>query len=256
MYVDIVSKFDIRNTLPGLQHNFCDLWNEIARDLPSFQSSPIPYQFLIPFRNLYIALHQGTDAAPTAFDASTDDQAGDLYESSSFPLCNIPGHHPDSSTTPSQTTSSPPADLPVNVETSHTSLDLITQGPTDTPPIISPTSNSVSYPQLAPAVSISIPHPSFSLLSTSSNIPDPQSNADFRAVPDVPLSLLSGPVASDTPLPLASTLATSISLPPPLDTTEKSRESAMSVPDLATDPSRLQVSIDTAPSSDGIDRSE
>ena len=39
-----LSKFDIRNTLPGLQHDFCTLWNEIAqeaRNQGSF-STPAP----------------------------------------------------------------------------------------------------------------------------------------------------------------------------------------------------------------------
>jgi Family of unknown function (DUF6535) len=219
--LSLMSKFDIRNTLPGLQHDFCDLWNEITQEAQSRET--IPYHFLMPIRHLYIPLHQGTDAAPTAFDASTDGTEGALYESSSYPLCNIPGHHSDSSTAHPQTTTSPPADPPVDVETSHTSFDLISQGPIDTALIISPTSNSESYPHIAPAVSISTPHPSFSLPSTSSNIP----------------------------YPLPSMLATSIPLPPPLDITQQSHEL---VSDLVTAASRLQVSVDTPQSSDGTDR--
>jgi hypothetical protein len=160
-----ISNFDIENTHPGLQHDFCALWNEIIREVQSRGggTSPMPYHFLLPILDLYIGLHQGNDAALTPFDPSTDP---------SCLLYNIPGHHSDSSR------------------------------------------------------------------------------------PDIPSSSSPGLVASDTPLPLPSTFATSISLPPPLDITEQSRESAMSVPDIATDALRLQVSPDTVSSSGDIDRPE
>jgi Family of unknown function (DUF6535) len=252
-----ISKFDIQNTLPGLQHGFCDLWNEITREACNRGSYRIPSSFLRLIRHFYIALHQGTDAAPTSFDASTDDEDLVLYDPSSYPLCNIPGHHSDSSTgetTHSLTTASP-ADPPdaflnpsiepavlsfpsmteghgrihfvgesslrdatltfessprVNVETSHpaaTSLDLITQGPTDMTPTISLTPNSEPDPHPAPAVSMFTPDPSFA--PSRRNISDLHNIADIGIVPNMPLSSLSssGPAFSDT-LP-ASSLAPS-----------------------------------------------
>jgi Family of unknown function (DUF6535) len=87
-----ISKFDIRNTLPGLQHDFCASWNEIALEARN-NNSYISSRVLRPIRHLYIALHEGTDAAPTAFSASTDDHDLILFDSSSYPLCNIPSHH-------------------------------------------------------------------------------------------------------------------------------------------------------------------
>jgi hypothetical protein len=54
---------------------------------------------LRPIRNIYLTLHLHTDSAPTAFDAYTDDE--DYYilsDTSSYPLCNIPDHRPDSTT--------------------------------------------------------------------------------------------------------------------------------------------------------------
>jgi hypothetical protein len=104
-----ISKFDIENTLLGLQHDFCALWNEITQEARSRGSSPIPYQFLRPIRHLYIALHQGTDAAPSAFDASTSNYSGVLDYPFSYPLCNIPGHHTTGETSHPLTTTS---DLP------------------------------------------------------------------------------------------------------------------------------------------------
>jgi hypothetical protein len=93
-----LSKFDIHHTLPGLQNEFCALWNEIvlrARD------DAFPYvNFLHHIRQLYIVLHQGTDAAPTAFDDSTGDVDPILDWPSSYPLCNIAAHHPHSTIPP------------------------------------------------------------------------------------------------------------------------------------------------------------
>jgi Family of unknown function (DUF6535) len=82
-----ISKFDIRNTLPRLQHHFCDLWNEISREAHSRGFPLVFYHILSPIQHLYNALHEGTNAAPT----------GDLdpTEPSSYQLCNIPGHHSD-----------------------------------------------------------------------------------------------------------------------------------------------------------------
>ncbi|KAH9952861.1 hypothetical protein BGW80DRAFT_570439 [Lactifluus volemus] len=90
----IISKFDIRNTLPGLQHDFCALWNKLRNKESYFLTIDI----LRPNRHHFIALHQGTDAVPTAFDASTDDSDPILRQPSSYPLCNVLGHHSDSAT--------------------------------------------------------------------------------------------------------------------------------------------------------------
>ncbi|KAH9954372.1 hypothetical protein BGW80DRAFT_1467817 [Lactifluus volemus] len=87
----IISKFDIRNTLPGLQHDFCALWNKLRNK----ESSYLTNYVLKPNRHHFIALHQGTDAVPTAFDASTDDSDPILRWLPSYPLCNVLGHHSD-----------------------------------------------------------------------------------------------------------------------------------------------------------------
>ena len=46
-------------------------------------------------RSVYLALHQGTDSAPTQFSSSTGDDDTILRLSSSYPVCDVPGHHPD-----------------------------------------------------------------------------------------------------------------------------------------------------------------
>jgi Family of unknown function (DUF6535) len=90
---EMISEFDIQTTLPVLQHDFCALWNEIVLDIRKSANAAFFPRILRPIRRFYIALHQGTDAAPTAFDASTANHDPILSSSSSYPLCNIPGHH-------------------------------------------------------------------------------------------------------------------------------------------------------------------
>ena len=87
------SKFDVLDTSPELQHEFCELWNQIFHD-----DSPycffMPWFILRPIRNIYLTLHQHTDSAPTAFSTSTDDEDEILKPWSTYPLCTIPGHRP------------------------------------------------------------------------------------------------------------------------------------------------------------------
>ena len=86
------TRFNIRNTLPGLQHDFCTLWNEIVLEATKQGPYTTPVGFLNLTRRHYIALHQGTDAAPTAFSPSTNIADPILAQPSSYPLCNIASH--------------------------------------------------------------------------------------------------------------------------------------------------------------------
>jgi hypothetical protein len=96
---DILNKFSevkfldiaIHNTLPSLQHDFCTLWNEIVQEA---RHHTISIYILHSIRHLYIALHQGTDAAPTRFSNLTDIDIR-LFDQSSYPPCNIVSHRPD-----------------------------------------------------------------------------------------------------------------------------------------------------------------
>jgi hypothetical protein len=84
----------VLDTSPELQHKFCALWNEVTRGAGYLAS----WYILKPIRNIYLTLHLHTDSAPTAFSASTGDEDSILWQLPSYPLCNIPGHHPDSIT--------------------------------------------------------------------------------------------------------------------------------------------------------------
>jgi Family of unknown function (DUF6535) len=95
--VTTLTRFDIRHTLPGLQHDFCTLWNELVQEAMKRGPYSTPINILLRIRRLYITLHQGTNAAPTAFSASTDTfDTAILLEGSSYPLCDIASHRPDS----------------------------------------------------------------------------------------------------------------------------------------------------------------
>ncbi|KAN0140489.1 hypothetical protein V8E53_001698 [Lactarius tabidus] len=54
------------------------------------------FHILRQIRNVYLALHRGTDSAPTCFSSSTGDYDYILLLPTSYPVCRVPGHHPQS----------------------------------------------------------------------------------------------------------------------------------------------------------------
>jgi len=90
--LQLLAKFDAKNTLPKLQHDFCAVWNEIVLDARSRQTC-LPHKLILSsVGQVYIALHQGTDAAPTSFTACTSAIDPIFDRISSYPLCTIQGH--------------------------------------------------------------------------------------------------------------------------------------------------------------------
>ena len=90
---------------PQLQSEFCASWNQVVlqakklswstmRSTDDVNSVISAIRILWKVRQLYIALHQGTDSAPTHFSASTRSGHLILCLSSSYPLCTHPPHHP------------------------------------------------------------------------------------------------------------------------------------------------------------------
>ena len=94
--LETASQFNMQDTSPDLQHEFCVLWNEVVHHAKGNNSRLIPEYILRCIRNIYIALHKNTDAAPTRFSSFTSDDDRVLLEPSSYPACNVPDHHPDS----------------------------------------------------------------------------------------------------------------------------------------------------------------
>jgi hypothetical protein len=145
MVLGALSKLDMRNTLPSLQHDFCTLWNEIVQDARIRGPFTNPIVILTKIRHHYIALHQGTDAGLTAFSASSNYYFDPiLLQPSSYPFCNIANHRPDS--------------------TPHLSIPL----PDALPP--SPTDGGNTLLRQAEQVNIFIQPPLFSTPMTTSEI--------------------------------------------------------------------------------------
>ena len=90
------SKFDAKETSSELQHEFCALWNQIVREVQDGNDWPMANYILRRIRNVFLALHQDTDSAPTHFSASTSDYAYILREPFSYPLCKVSDHRSNS----------------------------------------------------------------------------------------------------------------------------------------------------------------
>ena len=92
--LQLVSRFNVQETLPELQHEFCDLWNELVLKAGNRRSTNVSIYILKHVRNIYCDLHQGTGAAPTLFSSTTSDDDVILLYPNSYPLCKIARHHP------------------------------------------------------------------------------------------------------------------------------------------------------------------
>jgi Family of unknown function (DUF6535) len=232
-----ISRFDIQNTSPGLQHDFCALWNEMTREAHNDESYAIPFNILRPIRHIYIALHQGTNAAPTAFSTSTADDDSILHESSSYPLCNIPGHHSHileevldatgETTYPPTITSHSLASrhrfehhhsfhrtwrvIPPRIDPDHDHIHLPEESSLrdDVPDTtLNSTQGRIDTPTISPTANSESDQCPASVVSTrtthapfappSSNTVDAQYNAVLDVVPGIPFSSSPAPVLSDT----------------------------------------------------------
>ena len=88
-----LSEFNIRDTSPELQHTFCALWNYIVLEAWNEEGFiNIPVQVLREVRHVYIALHEGTDAAQTASSTSTYHFHPNLDQPRSYRPCAIASH--------------------------------------------------------------------------------------------------------------------------------------------------------------------
>ena len=88
--------FEIRATHLSLQHDFCALWNEVVPEVRNSRYNSTHADILLAIRHLYIKLHPGTD------------DALDMFDLSSYPLCNNPDHRPrEAALTPNVTLPTP-----------------------------------------------------------------------------------------------------------------------------------------------------
>ena len=94
--LEAASKFDVKDTSPQLQRDFCALWNQIVRKAQDGNNRRIANDILARIRNVYLALHQDTNSAPTRFSPSTSDRDAILSDPASYPVCNNRDSHLDS----------------------------------------------------------------------------------------------------------------------------------------------------------------
>ena len=88
--LNTLTQFDMCNTLPELQNEFCSLWNEIVREAWRVGTDSAALNILRETRQSFIGLHHGIDAAPTAFSAHTNYYNPVLMQPLSYRFCNIP----------------------------------------------------------------------------------------------------------------------------------------------------------------------
>ena len=99
--VKAFSQFDIRDTLPRIQHDFCTLWNEFVDEGRTSEDNSSPFlRIVCLIGHLYDALHREAVFAPTAF-SSTDTFhfiVGRPDSYNAYPKCIIADHrhHRDS----------------------------------------------------------------------------------------------------------------------------------------------------------------
>ena len=89
-----LSEFNIRDTLPGLQHAFCALWNSILFEARDQGVGNTYVHILREIRQIYINLHLRADAVPTFPDATYYYHPA-LAQPSSYRYCNIASHRQD-----------------------------------------------------------------------------------------------------------------------------------------------------------------
>ena len=103
-----LSEFDVLNPDPGLQQDFCAMWNEIVQEARKREVGNTPSRILHEIGRLYVGLHPDTDTDAVSF--STTSNHGDILL---YPFCDIANHRPNSTAYGLITTSStvPPSQL-------------------------------------------------------------------------------------------------------------------------------------------------
>ena len=214
--LESASEFDVRDTSPALQHEFCALWNQMVCSRHWYTGRMSRY-ILNSLRDFYITLYQGTDSALTSdlgdydlarIECHVPSHILDKSTPTTFPrtLQQLDGTlAPPSLTSPDVPSSSIPA--PPHVDENLTVPPLDNSHPTHQPLDISLTSLDPSNADaiqdiVSSGITTSYPTPEAAMSpppSPSTSPPDPiflQDRADLLTssnLPDLP-SPASGPV--------------------------------------------------------------
>jgi len=186
----LLSKCDISRALPCLQHDFCNLRDDIAQEAQKCNGS-ISGSILKDIRHVCIASQEDAIASPTAVTASTAGNLTILNQPSPYPSYNITGHRshqmlndyddPADVVSPRLTTHSSTQAVPPRGDVSvGRTRPLITPAPRATPsPTHEPSAGAVpDAPQYATPIGIT----SSSLPILPASQPSPTLPPDVTAV--------------------------------------------------------------------------
>ena len=198
-----LSRLDIYNTFPRLQYDFCALWNEIVQEARKQGPYATPVIILHDIRHLYIALHQGTDAAHTVFSASMSEYDDILFKPSSYPFCN--SHLRNSVSLPTPPGNSPVMGLPSSSSPSTTGETGDTsQGPNTAQLIIPAHPSSRPTGESPTAIMAAAPQDIISTITLSHPLEgSEQQNSDVvapNAEPGISQILLTSSTHAPTPI--------------------------------------------------------
>ena len=190
-----LSEFNVLDTSPELRHVFCALWNDIILKARN-EEGPIniPVRILRDIRQVYIALHPGTDAALTAPSASPYYFHPDLDQPRSYRLCTVASHRRSLSIhTPRAGSSNLPSVTPLNQSPAasplHFSASPLHSSPTDSD---HPHDVSTALRQGEEAnIVVTIEPP-----SSREDTPDPSYTQGFTSLPPTTNSVHVTPAAS------------------------------------------------------------
>jgi len=96
-------QLNVGSAAPHLQHDFCDLWNELVAAMQARPESERPKHLLIilsSIATIYFDLHQGTESQP----ALSGRRGSILLKPSSYRPCVIPSHRYNPPQTPDEST--------------------------------------------------------------------------------------------------------------------------------------------------------
>ncbi|KAH9057273.1 hypothetical protein EDB87DRAFT_1686554 [Lactarius vividus] len=193
--LEAASKFNVQDSSPELQHEFCALWNQIVLQARNDDADMMARFILAPIRNVYFSLHRDT-AIQTLLSPSTSDHDIVLWDPSSYPVCNVADHiHGDSVLTTFARTV-----LHDNAVLASASLSCPDAHPSPVPSPcqlresltdVPPPDDSILY---APGSSQSAHHTAIENLCTPDTSPDPLTNVTTRttllSTPDILVSTL------------------------------------------------------------------
>ena len=235
--IEAACKFNAQDTSPELQREFCAVWNKVIQ-ITLCRSRWLTGTVLRPMRNIYLALHQDTNSAPTQFSASTHESDHILFTILSYPVCSVADHiHDNSASTASvhadrhDSTKLVPAPLASPLASSSVPNPLIVnEGLTTVPPLddFHPTqttseilrrpttpdptpadelddivTQSITISHPAPETSISAPAPPFTSPPTAVTL-HLQDNPDTLTPSDTPNLPLSADPCSDNTLSMGA----------------------------------------------------